>query len=211
MSKFSLNIAGLASLERNVRAFPDSLKQEIDREIQASAETVVRNAIRDAPVDEGELRRSITFDRIGDAFEIVAQTEYAAFVEFGTKSKYRAISGYNEIAATFRQKGGSFKDLFRAILNWVHRKGITGTYSVKTKRRTGSKVNQFAQDYSVAWAIAISIARKGINPHPFFFHNFENEKIKLIDRIEKVLEKAVSRISVIQPGQFGGSKQIITI
>ena len=62
-----------------------------------------------------------------------------------------------------------------AIKNWVHQKGlsadiaITGTYSVKTHRRTGNKSEQESQDESVAFLIARSISKKGTRPFPWLY------------------------------------------
>jgi hypothetical protein len=134
--------------------------------------------------------------------EIVAQKFYAPFMEFGTKGKYTPIPGTEEIAAQFKgYKGGDFMNLLRMIVRWVRRKGLTGTYSVKTQRRKGSKINQFAEDYSAAWPIALSILKNGINPHPYFFKQGDVVWPQMISRMQKALQKE-TKVSVILPGDI---------
>jgi hypothetical protein len=71
---------------------------------------------------------------------------YAACVENGTRPHFPPVS---------------------AIIEWVHKKGITGTYSVKTGRRTGSNMTQEQQDEEAAFAIAWHIYHYGTRAHPF--------------------------------------------
>jgi hypothetical protein len=65
---------------------------------------------------------------------------YGAFVEFGTKGKARVPAGFEDVAARFKGFKGNGGKLYDAIYQWVKRKGLTATYSVKTQRR--SKFNQ---------------------------------------------------------------------
>jgi len=48
-----------------------------------------------------------------------------------------------------------------AIQFWVMRKGLAGTYSIKTQRRLGSYKTQDEQDRQMAWAVAKRIAKYG--------------------------------------------------
>lgn len=187
------------------------LHEIVSSEVQAAGAEFAAGARRDAPVDQGALRGSISYYMDGDMNAvIVAQKFYAPFVEFGTKGKYKAIPGTEHIAAQFKgYKGGDFMELLRMIVRWVKRKGISGTYSVKTRRRTRSKINQLAEDYSAAWPIALSILRNGISPHPYFFKQQEVVWPAMITRIEKKLKER-TKVSVILPGGIMRPK-IITI
>jgi len=101
---------------------------------------------------------------------VFAQSAYAAYMEFGTKGNYRPVPGAEAVAAQFRGKGpGTFKEMVRAITEWVRRKGIAGRYSVKTRRRVGSKISQQAEDAAAAWPIIMSILKNGVKAHPYFF------------------------------------------
>lgn len=60
------------------------MEEMISEAIAAGAETVAEQARSVCPVDTGALRDSITVTQNGAAAEISANTDYAAFVEFGT-------------------------------------------------------------------------------------------------------------------------------
>jgi HK97 gp10 family phage protein len=215
---FKVKITGISSIEKQFTQAAEKIRETVEQEMQAAAQDWVAGAVRDAPVDQGALKQSISYKQsntqtqVGTSisFEIVAQRFYAPFVEFGTKGKYLPIPGTEKIAAEFKgYKGGDFMDLLRMIVRWVKRKGIAGTYSVKTRRRTGSKINQYAEDYSAAWPIALSILRNGISPHPFFFKQQEVVWPAMIKRIQRVLQKE-TKVSIIAPGDIFRPR-IITI
>lgn len=118
---------------------------------------------------------------------------YAAYVEFGT-GKYAAAyvsalpPDWKTYAAKFKGKnaaGGSFEEFLINIIEWVKRKGLAGTYSVKTKRRTGNKGARLFEDAAVAYPIALAIIRNGIHPHPFLYPAFEQYRKQIIDDIKK--------------------------
>lgn len=78
---------------------------EIDQVIGANAELMATSAKGKCPVDTGRLRASITAKK--DQFmtwAIVAQTNYAAYVEFGTGLGFIPVKEkeWNEIAAQFK-------------------------------------------------------------------------------------------------------------
>lgn len=83
-----------------------------------------------------------------------------------------------------------------AIALWVKRKGLAGTYSIKTSgknqthRRKGTRAKQDAQDLSLAWAIAISIARKGTKAK----HVFQQAYDQSIGYVEKTFDAAIDYI-----------------
>jgi hypothetical protein len=217
---FKVSLKGLNEVKAQFESATKDLTEIISSELNAMAQDWVAGAVRDAPKDMGSagLAGSISF--IGSdshttqgsnlTVDIVAQRFYAPFMEFGTKGKYRPIPGTEKIAQQFKgYKGGNFMALLRAIVRWVHRKGITGVYSVKTRRRKGSKVNQFGEDYKVAWPIALSILKNGISPHPFFFKQQEVVWPAMIKRITARIESK-SKVTVIAPGDIFRPK-IITI
>lgn len=200
---FKVSIKGLDGFKREFATAAKQVKEIVSAEVQAAGAEFVSGARRDAPVDQGALKGAITYYMDGDlSAVIVAQKFYAPFIEFGTKGKYTPIPGTEAIAATFRgYRGGDFAELLRMIVRWVNRKGITGRYSVKTRRRLGSKAQRQAEDLSAAWPIALSILKNGIKPHPFFFKQMEVVWPKMVSNIERAL-KSQTRISVIVPGEL---------
>jgi hypothetical protein len=215
---FKVSLKGLNEVKAQFETATKELNAIVGEELNAMAQDWVAGAVRDAPVDQGALKQSISFIASNTntaqgstlGVNIVAQRFYAPFIEFGTKGNYTPIPGTEKIAAEFKgYKGGDFMELLRMILRWVRRKGITGTYSVKTRRRTGSKINQYAEDYRAAWPIALSILRNGISPHPFFFKQQEVVWPAMIKRITGRIESK-SKVTVIAPGDIFRPK-IITI
>lgn len=198
---FRVKVTGVTGLKAQFEAETEKIESVVSQELREMAKEWVRLAKTDAPADQGALMGAISyFEKSPLSFEVVAQKFYAPFMEFGTKGKYRPIPGTEAIAAQFKGfKGGDFQELLRMIVRWVHRKGIAGTYSVKTRKRTGSKVNQFAEDYSVAWPIAMSILKKGVSPHPFFFKQMHIVWPQMIRNVKQRMEV---KAKVTVPGEL---------
>ena len=197
---FKVKVTGLAGLKAEFASMSKELPDIVSGELETMSQEWVKLAKTDAPADQGALRGSITYYPAGPMkYEIVAQKFYAPFMEFGTKGKYQPIPGTEAIAAEFKgYKGGDFMELLRMIVRWVKRKGITGTYSVKTRKRSGNKINQFAEDYSAAWPIAMSILKNGVNPHPFFFKQMHIVWPKMVRNVESRIAQ-VSKVKVELP------------
>ena len=208
---FKVKVTGLAGLKAEFASMAKELPDIVSGELETMSQEWVKLAKTDAPADQGALRGSITYYPAGPMkYEIVAQKFYAPFMEFGTKGKYTPIPGTEAIAAEFKgYKGGDFMELLRMIVRWVKRKGITGTYSVKTRRRTGNKVNQIAEDYSAAWPIAMSILKNGVNPHPFFFKQMHIVWPQMVRNVESRIAQ-VSKVKVELPSNVT-RPQIVTI
>lgn len=210
---FKVSLKGLNEVKAQFESAVNDLELIVEEEINVMAGDFVAGAIRDAPKDTGSagLAGAIGFTPAKNlSAEIFAQKFWAHFQEFGTKGKYLPIPGTEKIAAQMKgYKGGSFSDMLKAIELWVARKGITGTYSVKTRQRTGGKALISSQNKQAAFAIALSILKHGISPHPFFFKQQEVVWPAMIKRIKARIEKN-SKVTVIAPGDINRPK-IITI
>lgn len=188
-----VKLEGLEEIKKFFTGLPQVIQTIADAEIEEGLREFVLLAKRDAPADVGRLRGSIDYAKLGvGSYEVFAQSAYAAYMEFGTKGNYRPVPGAEQIAAQFQGKGpGTFSEMVRAIVNWVHRKGIAGTYSVKTRRRTGNKVNQLAEDYAAAWPIIMSILKNGVKAQPYFFKQQGIVVPKILKRIEDRVKELV--------------------
>lgn len=207
---FKVKLEGINGVKAQFQAATKDILSIIDSEIEDMAANWVAGAKRDAPADQGTLRQGISYVKKGSGVEIFSSAFYSPFMEFGTKGNYRAIPGTEQIAAQFKGvKGGDIMQMLRMIVRWVHRKGITGTYSVKTRRRTGSKVTQYAEDYAAAWPILMSILKHGVKPHPFFFKQQEVVWPRMISNITRRLKQS-TRVHVEYPGNRSKAP-IITI
>lgn len=171
-----LNVIGLDSLKKQISSASKELQTEVDAELQTAAFEFVALAKRDLASqggDRGTLLRSITQSKEGElTYKVSANTFYAPFIEFGTKTKFNPFPGTQEYASQFRgaKQAGSLK-LIDAIKGWVKRKGIA----------SGKELDR------VAFLIARSIYKKGINPKPFFFKQIPIVRESLYKNINRVL------------------------
>lgn len=93
----------------------DALSYEIDVEMEASVRDMVTMAQQKAPVDndivnstKGRLRSSISMKKLQPyEYELIAQTKYAAYHEFGTGANYVVpeYKEWQELAAQFKGRG----------------------------------------------------------------------------------------------------------
>lgn len=189
----TLTIKGLDKLNLEIQNYTKEIEKEVNNEFFDFGQNVANEAKRLAPVDEGRLRQSIFFTKENLSVSVTANVDYAAFIEFGTKkfaASYVATlpQTWQQYAATFKggKGGGGFTKFFYTILQWVQRKGIATTFSVKTRKRSNSKAN-IQNEYNVAYAIALNILREGIRPHPFLIPAYEKYKVILINNLKKRL------------------------
>lgn len=198
MAAITIDITGINETLANFKKLESNVKAGIKNEVSASITNIYSDAKKLAPVNLGTLRGSIFKEEVSKSenvfmFTVGAKASYAPYVEFGTGGKVSVPSGYADYAMQFKGKtGGKFIDMVKALAEWVSKKGITGTYSVKTQRRTGSKSTQNTQNMSMAYVIALSILKKGLRPQPFLIPAFETEKPKLITKIQNVIKNAKS-------------------
>jgi HK97 gp10 family phage protein len=181
MPSITLNITGSDHLLKRFEKLNTKAKNEIKDEISASTLKIQSEAKKRTPINLGMLRNSIyvveqTKDNNKYVFGVGSSAKYAPYVEFGTGGKVSIPAGFQDYASQFKGKtGGSFKEMVKALTMWVERKGLAGSGK---------------QSKSVAYAIALSILRKGLRPQPFLIPSFEQEKGKLLQRIEKIIKNA---------------------
>jgi HK97 gp10 family phage protein len=180
MGGFTFDITNISEVLGKLQAFDKKVQQDVKDEVNASALNIQSGAKRLAPVNMGQLRNSIylkeqSLDK-GFVFTVGSNASYAPYVEFGTGGKVSIPAGFEDLASSFKgKKEGKFKDMVEALTLWVRRKGIGG-----------------GNDKSIAYAIAISILKKGMRPQPFLIPAFETEKPKMISNIKKAIENVKS-------------------
>jgi HK97 gp10 family phage protein len=161
----------------------------VDARLKAGAQQIATEAKDNSPINVNSLRRMISVQDIARLeYAVVSQSKYSAYMEFGTKSKAVIPAGLESVAQQYQgKKGGTFKELLENILVWVRQKNIAGTYSVKTRKRTGRRKDFDKQDLDVAYPIARSIAKYGVKPHPYFFPAFNKIKPDIIKDIRQIV------------------------
>lgn len=170
------NLIGLEAFKRQIDSASKELKADVEAELQASAMEYVGLAKKDLASqggDRGTLLRSISYKKEGDlSYTVSANTFYAPFIEFGTKSKFNPYPGTEEFASQYKgaTQSGSLK-LIDAIKAWVKRKGIA----------IGKEADR------AAFLIARSIYKNGISPKPFFFKQIPIVRNNLTQRLNALL------------------------
>jgi HK97 gp10 family phage protein len=192
MAGIFFDVSGVDVLMDKINKMSERIQNDVLDEFNSSALNIQTNAKKYAPVNIGTLRNSIQLKEDLTKGKLVytigSKLPYAPYIEFGTGGKVTIPAGYEQFASQFKGgKGGTFAQLLKALMEWVKRKGIVGTYSVKTGRRTGNKSIQQKQNESAAYAIALSILRKGLRPQPFLIPAYEQEILKLKYNIKKIL------------------------
>lgn len=190
----SIRTTGIESTIKRIRLMPNAVAKSVDAEMDAAARDFENKAVEDAPTDVGGLRQGIKSKRIGMmSYEVVSAAPYAAYIEFGTKNRAQIPSDLQGVASQFKGKGrGDYQAFLAAILDWVKRKGIVSRYSVKTKR----EIKNYTKDdndrlMDAAQAIARSIMRHGIHPHPYFFKQRQPVFTALVQKLEPAIKKTI--------------------
>ena len=124
---------------------------------------------------------------------------YSAYIEFGTGGKVDVPAAMKDVANEFRgSRGGSFHEMIDNLTDWVGKKGLTGSYSIKTKRRSRAKNSRGEsnkqEDRRIAFAIAMSILKNGIRPQPFLYPAFKAGTKNYIRDLRKGLTKLMKKV-----------------
>jgi hypothetical protein len=189
----SVKITGLKAVQVEFEKLAKNLPKDVDGIVSKGIKNMVRDAQKDVAnnsFDEGNLSKGIEPKKNGFAdYSMVSNASYSPYIEFGTKGNYQPIPGID--ASEFKGKGSKEggKGFFENILAWVKRKRIAGTYSVKTRRRTGKKADRERENEQVAWAIYLSIQKHGIKAHPFFFKQGDKHGPEIIKQIEQLVKQ----------------------
>ena len=103
--KFSIEFDGLDKMIAYYDKVEKELQEEVKRTVDKSVKTMLDNAKNRAPVDTGNLRRSIhselNIDKGNIEGRVVATAEYAPYVEFGTGERGIATNTNSKIPVTY--------------------------------------------------------------------------------------------------------------
>lgn len=201
-----ITLRGYERLLKRVTTLPAKVQAEVSLGMKKDAYELNAQAVRNIKANDsigasggggGLLGSQIVTpvqDGLFEGWGIFNVAPYAAFVEFGTGSRANPPAEWSTYAATFKGKGGggNVDDFLLSIVEWVRAKGLSGSYSVKTQRRTGSKNAQLEQDLQVAYPIFLSILRNGSRPHPFLYPAFVQQRPKIIKSIQMAVKRAMT-------------------
>ena len=107
MSKgFTIELEGLQETLKKLQKTGGDIAKEVEAELGASVEDARKQAVTACPYDTGLLRASISGYKVADlSYELVAQKDYAAYVEFGTGTLVDVPRGLEQYALQFKGKG----------------------------------------------------------------------------------------------------------
>lgn len=199
---FRIEVKGADRLIKALQKAGDQVAKEVEAELRYGAEDVEDIAGQLVPSDEGLLRSSIRSDRVeGNSKKVIYQVgvfaPYAGYVEFGTGGKVDIPSGWEREAAKSKNApSGSWQEFINALTEWVKRKGLVGTYSIKAGQRGQqtrtdrgrARGEQDAYARQIAFLIARKIYKEGLRPRPFLRPAFEQKRQEIIDRVKTVLK-----------------------
>jgi HK97 gp10 family phage protein len=180
MAGTTIRVEGLDKILKGIQNYSDKKKARVEEIVKEGAEKVRNKAIRRVPVNEGFLKNSIQVNRIKEGYEVVVGSDYAPYVEFGTKGKTQVDSEFAAYAAQFKGNKGTGGDMYQSILDWVRLKKIRFERTTRGKRMT------FEQ---TAFIIMNSILREGIEAQPYLLPSFVEVRAEMIDEITKELRK----------------------
>lgn len=193
-TSFPFQINGLDKVLALFDQMPKRLQRELYAELKATAKEIRDAAKKAAPADERRLAQSITDKEVSKTqFDVTAQSLHAGYQEFGTKSKTVVPAGLESIAAGLRGTVAGSGSLFEAILGWVKRKGVSGRFSTKTRRRLGNKNSKEQEDRTAAYLISAKIRKYGISPKPYFYKQIPPAEAKLRNRVINLLQQVLSQ------------------
>lgn len=199
MAFVNIGIKGLNEATKFLKRVDKAFMTEVRAEMKFAAEEVADLIRRDAPVDTARLKNSISVKQGTElGVEIVAQSNHAPYMEFGTKKNFKAPNGLEGYASQFRGPTGiSDVDPLVALTRWVRRKGLADTYNVRTKQRRRRYKRYQEREAAIALAIFRKIRRDGVKPHPFFFSNESGvDRMKQANKL--VTERLVSALKRIK-------------
>ncbi len=176
----SIEVKGLDALLKDLKSKPAEVQKIVDDELTDGAKAIEERAALLAPVDRGLLRGNIIADvSIPLNKRVVAKTFYAAYLEFGTKSKFKG-NGRDNIAKQFQGKSGKTGDMVKNIYEWLKRKGY---FPPEARSQTAKQ--------SYARFVAMRIAKFGIEPanegKGYFFRAYDELLPAIIANIKKKL------------------------
>jgi HK97 gp10 family phage protein len=190
---FSFRVQGLDKLINLFDQLPKQTQKELGAELEFTANEIRDGAKRDAPADEARLKQSISTKKTGKLeFEVVAQTFYAGYLEFGTKTKTVIPAGLEDVASQLKGPAEGQGNPIDALQAWVKRKQIAGSVSIKSRRRLGSKTTKDKQDRQFAFIIWRSIKKFGIKARPFFFTQLKPAEERLTRRLGAIIKDLIS-------------------
>lgn len=158
---------GMAAIRQGVFTTGQEVLTESQRNLNAQDQRVT-----------GKLFRSGKVTKVPNEMEvdISYDSNYAYYVEFGRKA--------------------GTPPPYAPIIEWVKKKGIADTYSIKTRRRSAKTPKIMKRIVRIAIAIAKGIGKNGTKAKPFLYPALEAKKGNLYANINKSFNEFIDKLRV---------------
>jgi HK97 gp10 family phage protein len=175
---FKIDATGLDVVIKKFNNLSKEIKNDVEDELNAWAMNVEQDAkmlVKSDSYNNGRLLGSINHKSEGMEASVSANTEYAAYIEFGTRkfaAQYVATlpQDWQSYASTFKgPTGKGFNELLLSIKQWCQDKGI---------------------DEGDAYMIALRIAVNGVRARPFLYPSVNKNLPIFIKNIKNILKDA---------------------
>lgn len=181
MAKSNFEIIGSDRLYKKLDELGNGARLAALRGVKATCMEILADAkvrltegghrVTSALFNSGRVMKS---DEDKNAYEASFDAKYATYVEFGRRPGKRPP--------------------IDAIRQWIDKKHVLDTFSIKTKRMNKRKSDYESRRNGLAFAIARSIGKKGTKAHPFLFPAFEAKKVNVEKNIGKELGRWIKEL-----------------
>lgn len=193
MSRIGFSVTGLDEVRKSFNNLSGFQKKVIRTEFEEAIRETSYLMRRDAPVDQGRpgIKNSIKYRMIDDLNgEIYNEVPYAPFMEFGTRRRISIPSKVSDYAAQFRGRNyNTGKNVIVLIEEWVRRKGIAATYSVRTQKRTKRTKSENRTERQLAFLIWRKIKTEGVDAQPYFFSDKTGNPVRFEQATKLILDR----------------------
>ena len=198
MANQTIEIQGLEILVKqigNLKNVNDKIyfpiKDAITKSVLLLEAQIKENLTANDSVGSGLLRNSIHHGvEVSDDAIVglvgAGAVPYAQYVEYGT-GPWAGRPAYTP-PLSITQPG-------QPLYKWVEIKHLAGVYSLKTKRRMGSKQQNIDENQKLARAVWAGIRTKGTQPHPYFLITLEQKREEIMDLFKTAVKEVVANIS----------------
>ena len=190
----NIRIEGVEKLLKDIDQYDARTQAVIHNELKAAVQTIVRNAKRLAPKDQGALAAGVNYQEVKQLlFKYFSQQEISSYKEFGTRSKRRVPPEVMKLGFQLEatgKTGGTAEQALAFITAWVKRKGFrfgsAGVY--KSGKKAGQ--NKPLTLEQTAYLVFRVIMLVGSNPQPYFFPPLLAEIPLLTNRLERIVNNS---------------------
>ena len=168
----NVEVIGIETTKKDLDKFVLEVGAQIQKEMKVSASRV----LADSQKRLQNAGKHVT-GRLMSSGSVIEKPGQAT-VKYNAKYAYWVEHG---------RRAGKFPH-WPSLLDWVQTKGLAGTYSIKTRRRTGSKDTKEKQDKQAAYLIGRAIAKRGIKKSPFLWPAFFKESIRFRNNLNKIIK-----------------------